>query len=277
MTGYSTLDISGLQIVNEKRRNERREYNRQDCDASPVAGNVYKKVVALLLMLAVAIAVGAGVFNSTLFASYRVEGSGAPQEIMEFVDSNPEAAPFALNWEKYHNKSQGISIDSEVKKGTCPLFIQWDKRWGYRTYGGGQFLGITGCGPTCLSMVYSGLTGETDMNPYKMAKFSEDHGYYVKGTGTAWTLMSDGASELGLKSKRLNSQKALLKALSNGHPVIASMSAGDFTKSGHFILMTGLSDSGEICINDPNSPANSRKTWDVDRVYPQIKAMWSFS
>ena len=246
MTGYS-LDISGLNIVNEKHRTSNREYasgQRAHAAASPRSDRKQMGFAFVAVLMALVIAIGAGIFHSSVVTNYRLMESGAPQSIMEFVEKYPEASSFALDWEKYHNKSRGISIDSEVKKGRYPLFIQWDKRWGYRTYGNGQFLGITGCGPTCLSMVYSGITGKADMNPYKMGCFSEENGYYVNGTGTSWSLMTDGAAGLGLKSKQLKSQKALLKALSNGHPVIASVGAGDFTNAGHFILMTGLSDDG---------------------------------
>lgn len=144
------------------------------------------------------------------------------------------------------------------------------------SHGNGQYLGITGCGPTCLSMVYCGLTGQKDMNPYKMAVFSEEHGYYVKGTGTSWSLMTDGAWELGLYSEQIMSENGLIRSLEAGHPVIASVGAGDFTKTGHFILFTGINDDGTLRINDPSSPSNSKKHWDIDRVYPQIKSMWSF-
>ena len=45
-----------------------------------------------------------------------------------------------------------IDVSADVNAGEIPLFLQWDERWGYRSYGG-DFLAVTGCGPTALSMV----------------------------------------------------------------------------------------------------------------------------
>ena len=275
MTGYSTLDISGIRIVGEKRRRDSLEEKKDKRKRE--AARTHDGRTMLAVLTTVALVLAAVVFGSSQFTSYCVTGSGAPRAIIEFCEKYPEAADFALDWDKYHNGSGSIDISAEVHEGEIPLFIQWDKRWGYRVYGSGQFLGFTGCGPTCLSMVYSGLTGNTDMNPYNMAKFSEDGGYYVLGSGTSWSFMTEGASELGLKSKQLNSEKALRKALAKGRPVIASMGPGDFTNAGHFIVFTGLSEDGKLMVNDPNSPSNSKKTWDMDEVYPQIKNMWAFS
>ena len=44
-----------------------------------------------------------------------------------------------------------------------PLFLQWDPRWGYTEYGEDSFLGLSGCGPTCLSMVLYYLTGDKSL------------------------------------------------------------------------------------------------------------------
>ena len=55
--------------------------------------------------------------------------------------------------------------------------------------------------------------------------------------------------------------------------MICVMGPGDFTATGHFIVMTGLKD-GLICVNDPNSRANSQKLWDFDQISDQIRNLW---
>ena len=42
---------------------------------------------------------------------------------------------------------------------------------------------MTGCGPTVLSMVVSGLTGDSSITPYVVARYAQENGYYVSGTG----------------------------------------------------------------------------------------------
>ena len=60
-----------------------------------------------------------------------------------------------------------------------------------------------GCGPTSLSMVATGLTGNTSFTPKYVADMSVNMGYYVDEVGTDWTLMTAGASELGINSAQL--------------------------------------------------------------------------
>ncbi|HEY9575661.1 MAG TPA: papain-like cysteine protease family protein, partial [Lachnospiraceae bacterium] len=65
--------------------------------------------------------------------------------------------------------------------------------------------------------------------------------------------------------------------LSSSTPMICSVKPGDFTFTGHFIVLAGLDDSGKIIVNDPNSQKNSKKHWEIDRLLPQIKAIWKYS
>ena len=54
------------------------------------------------------------------------------------------------------------------------------------------------------------------------------------------------------------------------------MSAGDFTASGHFIVIYGYDEEGYL-INDPNCVARSREHWSWDRLEKQIKNIWIYS
>lgn len=205
------------------------------------------------------------------------QASGVPSEITDFVKKYPEAESFAQNYNQYKDYNEPISIDKEMQTDGIPLFIQWDKRWGYRDYGK-NYIGIAGCGPTCLSMVYCGLTRDTTYNPYEMAKFSNNNGYYTYGEGTSWNLMTEGASTLGIHSEvGTISSSYILENLSETTPMICSMKPGDFTYSGHFIVLQGIDEDGKIIVNDPNSPEKSSYGWSVDDLIPQIKAIWKFS
>ena len=102
-----------------------------------------------------------------------------PDSLIEFEQKYPEATDFVENYHKYKNKSFDLDVSHEVRKDNIPLFIQWDKRWGYKTYGS-NFLGVNGCGPTSLSMVICGLTGKAKWNPYKVEQFTQKKGYYIR-------------------------------------------------------------------------------------------------
>lgn len=163
----------------------------------------------------------------------------------------------------------------EWRGGELPFLYQTDPQYRDASYAGAT-VGEAGCGPTSLAMVYIALTGKTDKDPAAMAAFSEAEGYVEEGL-TAWRFMTDGAAELGLSSHEVPADAGRLKEeLAQGHPIICSMRPGDFTSTGHFLVVAGVADNGELVIHDPNSPANSARTWDAERVLAQCANLWAF-
>lgn len=165
---------------------------------------------------------------------------------------------------------------ADWRAGAVPYLYQTDPQWAGHPYAGGT-VEKNGCGPTCLSMVYVALTGRDDLDPAAMADFSGRGGYVSNGM-TAWALMSDGAAELGLVSQELPaSAGSVREALLAGKPVICSVGPGDFTTTGHFIVLSGLTEDGEVVVHDPNSAERSARPWDLDRVLGQCLNLWAFS
>ena len=200
-----------------------------------------------------------------------------PESLAELLENNPETAEFVRDYGKEAGISHTIDLTNEIHPGEIPLFIQWDERWGYELYGN-EMIAVDGCGPTSLAMVLAGLTQDASWSPLRVAEFAQENGYYVDGSGSSWSLMSDGASSLGLKAKVLSLDKGVIqKELNEGHPIICIMGPGDFTSSGHFIVLTGLNDDGTVRVNDSNSRINSKKSWDLDRIMGQIRNLWSYS
>lgn len=200
-----------------------------------------------------------------------------PESLLELLEKNPEARDFVLNYEENKDKEWERDVADEVTEGEIPLFIQWDERWGYDTYGG-DFLAVTGCGPTCLSMVICGVTGETKWNPYEVAQWAEEEGYYVEGTGSAWDLMVSGAEHFGLVSEEVIFDETHIRAvLESDIPIVCAMRPGDFTTGGHFLVLTGIDREGNIRLNDPNSPQKSEQSWKLGDLMPQIKNLWALS
>ena len=165
---------------------------------------------------------------------------------------------------------------AEWRTGEVPFLYQTDPQWAGHPYAGGT-VEKNGCGPTCLSMVYVSLTGRDDLAPSAMADFSERGGYTTDGM-TTWALMTDGAAELGLVSEELPaSASAVRDALLAGRPVICSVGPGDFTTTGHFVVLSGLTEDGDVVVHDPNSAERSARPWDLERVLDQCLNLWAFS
>ena len=221
-------------------------------------------------------------------------------QLGELYKKNPETKEIILNREKYSDDLlkwvidypeqsarseeelsaqglQAVDLKDYRIQNHIPVYFQWSEVWGYASYGS-ENIGMGGCGPTSLSMVATGLTGNTSFTPKYVADMSVNMGYYVDEVGTDWTLMTAGASELGINSAQLTnwSEDTLKSELSAGHPIICSMGPGDFTNQGHFIVLSGLTEEGKVLINDPNSKINSRKKWDLNTIINQMNAAWSF-
>lgn len=198
-----------------------------------------------------------------------------PDELLQIFLNNQETLQFILDYPQKHEQQQEITLNELPEEGKIPLYIQWDEQWGYNSYGN-NIIAISGCGPTSLSMVATGLLRDVTLNPYAVASFSQESGYCTS-VGTDWSLMSEGANALGLDSENISlSEESVKNALESGKPIICSMGPGFFTTAGHFIVLTGYKD-GYVTVNDPNSKANSEKKWEFAQIRDQIKNLWAFS
>ena len=193
-----------------------------------------------------------------------------PQALIDLYGRNPETRDFVLN---YPFRGETPVDLSGFSRDTVPLFLQYDPMWGYERYGS-SVIAVTGCGPTCLAMAGYYLTGDPGFNPLDVARFAEKRGYYASGYGSSWTLISQGAGELGLTATELPLvKKKITAALESGAPVILALGPGDFTSSGHYIILTGMED-GLFRVNDPNSRENSGRLWSYEALEPQIRNIW---
>ena len=199
-----------------------------------------------------------------------------PTEIIELLKKNPETEDFVLNYPLLKDTYQDIDLSEYADTDEVPLFMQWDKRWGYTPYGE-DILAISGCGPTCLSMVCVHLLNDTSLNPRVIAQFSEENDFCAPGDGTKWTLISEGGVMLGLNVEEVYLDESnISQILESGNPIICAMGPGDFTSSGHYIVLTDYVD-GMIKINDPNSIARSEKLWSYAEIVGQIDNLWECS
>ena len=195
-----------------------------------------------------------------------------PESLIDLLARNPETEAFVLEYPS--RREEQYDLKEIADREAVPLFLQWDRRWGYRRYGS-DVMGITGCGPTCLAMVGYYLTGDGDtFDPAAVAEFAELNGYYASGYGSSWTLISEGGVKLGLDVTEIPLvKKRMTDNLEVGNPIICAMGAGDFTSTGHYIVITGLKD-GMFVVNDPNSMENSEMLWSYERIEDQIRNLW---
>lgn len=196
------------------------------------------------------------------------------EELLEALANNPEMADFVTGYPTAAKSVTG-GISNREKAEEYPLFLQWDPRWGYVTYGDDSIIGLAGCGPTSLSMALYYLTGDAELTPDKIAAYAMENGYYMPGTGTKWALLEDVPSLYGVSSTHPGISGGIMKReLDAGNIIICAMGPGEFTAAGHFIVIYGYDDDGFL-INDPNCVARSRQHWTYQQFGGQIKQLWS--
>lgn len=197
-----------------------------------------------------------------------------PDKLLSSLCNNPEMIDFVKGYPGNDGTVTGGLTKKELNEG-IPLLLQWDKRWGYAAYGDND-IALSGCAPTCLSMVIVGLTGNKEATPDAVADYAMENGFYVEGTGTAWSIMTEGGQQWNICGQELPLMESnVMEELENGHPIICSVKAGDFTTSGHFIVLIGAV-NGKIRVNDPNSIARSSHLWDYSTLEGQISNLWVF-
>ena len=196
-----------------------------------------------------------------------------PEALLNNLCCNPNMLDFALGYQENYDTTSGTLEASELDG--IPLFIQWDKRWGYDAYGN-DVIGLSGCGPTCLSMIVIGLTKNQEATPDKLADYATEHGYYEQNSGTKWLFMDEVAAVYGVQGYYIYlSKDNMQEELSQGHPLVCAMRSGDFTSQGHFIVIAGM-EGDKFLVHDPNSIERSQQLWDYDTLQYQISAIWAF-
>lgn len=199
-----------------------------------------------------------------------------PEDIIELLKKNRETVDFVENYGEKKDKAAAKKVADSIEKGEIPQLLQWDERWGYAPYGSG-YVATCGCGPTCMSMVISGLTQDVTVTPAVVAAYSDEMGYIDEDNNTYWKLMQEGGSNWGITCYETSADESLVEEeLGKGHPIICSVGPGDFTKNGHFIVLTKYK-NGKVRVNDPFSQKNSDKKWVFEEIKDQIKAMWVYS
>lgn len=204
---------------------------------------------------------------------YDYYGYEIQAKLLKLAMSEPAAVDFVRNYVDMAGSTDAQPCDP-VEEGSVPALYQWDTRWAYADYSR-SVIGLAGCGPTAMCMVYQGLTGQSDKSPYDFAMDAIAHDYVHGGTDPGFYVWE--AQDNGLTYEELEvSASALKKALNSGNVVICNVGPGDFTQVGHFIVLCGIADDGKLKVNDPYSKVRSEKTWDIDQVIDQTQALMSF-
>ena len=151
-------------------------------------------------------------------------------------------------------------------------YSQLDSRWAgldYSAKGEKTTIGASGCGPTAMAMVLA-TWADPSVTPASECVWALAHGYKCPKHGTYYGYFKPAAARFGLTCRQLNSvslygnsasscHSQVLRALAAGDLVIACMGPGNWTRSGHFVLLWDVDERQDIAyVNDPASTLTRR-------------------
>lgn len=205
-------------------------------------------------------------------------------EMLKFLAENddPEAFWETFGWKElvdggdaYESsydadiRTEGESIVYDtVPERTVSYYNQTEEPWAQVRFSG-TTIRSSGCGPVCMAMVVSTLTGQT-VTPAQVAEFTEESGLYVPGRGTSHSLPSMAAGHWGLSVRRVHKSRMeeVKYALQEGALAVVICKEYSITGSGsgHYIVLTGVTREGYFTIADPASRERSGRLYSVDTI-----------
>lgn len=226
-------------------------------------------VIFLLLLIALVLYIVTSPF-SALAAWLTGEETIAVDAFQKDYGYNNASGIFDMDFQE----ADGQKYDEDIlfgREGKIQVvyYNQLDERWKEKPYGEDK-IGTHGCGPTSMSIVVSTFT-DRNIDPVEMAEWSYKNGYYCPGGGSYHSLIPKAAEHWGLTADRNLAAENVADALGEGKLVVAIMSKGHFTKSGHFIVLRGITPEGKVLVADPASLKRSNQEWDLSLILKEAK------
>lgn len=199
-----------------------------------------------------------------------------PESLIKLAANRPRSLNFVRGY--IENKNKFDKIDSRPEESfklnrKFPLYILWDKRWGYKEYE--DIYCVLGCGPTTAAMIINGYGG--NVNPLAIMDEMREKKYYIENVGTSWEGIRKILESHGIKSEDLPTvEKKYKNHLDTGNAILINVAPSKFTNIGHYMLIVGYNENGFI-LNDSNSIEYSQQEIKFDELSNIIRGAWTLS
>lgn len=177
------------------------------------------------------------------------------------------------------NNGGGYSVNPGATSSHCGgRFVNYYQYNYNDSYGFGTTIASSGCGPTSMAMVLTYYLNR-NISPVEAANYALQNGHRRDSVnGTWWSFFPAIAYDYGLNESQIPISVESIKAnLNNCHLIIMAVSCCTFTTGGHFIVLTGVDENGNILVADPNSESRSHLAWDPNIFIREGLGAWEFS
>jgi len=141
----------------------------------------------------------------------------------------------------------------------------------------------SGCGITVMSMLVSSFL-QRNIEPTEIGEVAYSTGSFTgDGQGTHIEKIPDTLKEYGLSASLIENnssgyQKVKEALRSNNSLVVVNVGPGNFTKSGHYMLLADMNDENQVFVLDPNcnperhpERGNTNRYYDFDYIVNQVQ------
>ena len=159
-----------------------------------------------------------------------------------------------------------------------PLYYQQDYPENVVSWHGEETsVAQSGCGATCVSMVIGYFYPEEETEPDDVMRLAGDMGFY-RGDGLGRDALRLLLAEYEIIGRwRELDARAIENTLRKGKPIVVYVGPGYFTGSGHYIVLRGIAENGELLVADPNSREKTEeKTYRFAEIIRQAKGDYPF-
>ena len=177
----------------------------------------------------------------------------------------------ALAEKKKKRKVQPVKL-------TMPFYYQTDYADPVFTWKDRQItVAESGCGATCVSMVIGYFDPHREPEPDEIMRLAGEMGLY-RGDGLGRDALRLLLAEYGIQGRwRALDARAIENVLRKGKPIIEYVGPGYFTGSGHYVVLRGITENGELLVADPNSEEKTlRKTYRFAAMIQQARGDYPF-
>ena len=150
-----------------------------------------------------------------------------------------------------------------------PQYYQGDYRWRNKRFGIGT-MAQSGCAPTSLAMVFSGLGQKVLPTSVAETIYNHTNEMNVRELGTSGKGVVYAINAYGYSYSVITSKEQLIAALQSGKPVFAAVGNGIFARGGltHAIVLSGYS-NGKTKAMDPDNVNTTGRWYDVNTIWNQ--------